>query len=247
MRILDIDLDFFLNNIAQDRSSNSARLSEDEFHPWTQQATQEFLEDRCGLSTTRRIPGRYVIHHHEAFHWWRKLVTEGTLNTPFEVVHVDAHADLGSGTFGYSSVYVCLDLLHQPLERRENPVEDGRHMNAGNYLVVAIACRWLHKLVYVTHPQNRLEDCEKWLFSAYDEKSWTIALPKCQEPTVVIPGVTPTVLEREPAVEFIPTTGKSFHDDGTFDFMILCQSPGFTPASSDLLIPVIQEYMNLTP
>jgi hypothetical protein len=149
-----LDLDFFLDAIAHDQSSRGARLSETEFKPWAGVRVREFLEKNCGLSTQRRIPGRYISHHHEAFHWWRDLIRDGKLIRPFEVVHVDAHADLGSDTFGFSQVYVGFDLLHQPLEQREVPEEGGTKMNAGNYLLVAIACRWLNKLVYVMHREK---------------------------------------------------------------------------------------------
>lgn len=245
MRILDLDLDFFLSSIAHDQSSGGARLSEKDFKPWANDKVREFLESRCGLSTQRRIPGEYVTHHHEAFYWWRALIKDGKLTTPFEVVHVDAHADLGAGTFGYSKVYLGFDLLHQRLEQRESPEEGGMKMNAGNYLLVAIACRWLSKLVYVMHPENRLQDCEEWLFSDCGDESWTLALPKLQKPKITVPGVPLHVIEREPAVEFVPASETTFRDDGTFDFIVLCQSPGFTPKSSDLLVPLIQEYMDL--
>lgn len=246
MRILDLDLDFFLSSIAHDQSSDGARLSETEFKPWASDKVREFMEKNCGLSSRRRIPGRYITHHHEAFYWWRDLIRDGKLTKPFEVVHVDAHADLGSGTFGLSKVYVGLDLLHQPLEQRESPEEGDQKMNAGNYLLVAIACRWVNRLVYVMHRENRLEDCEEWLFSDCGDESWTLALPKLQKPKITVPGVPLQVIEREPAVEFVVKSETTFKDNGSFDFFVLCQSPGFTPKSSDLLVPLIQEYMDLS-
>lgn len=246
MRILDLDLDFFLSSIAHDQNSGGARLNEEDFKPWASDKVREFLEKNCGLSKRRRIPGKYITHHHEAFYWWRKLIKEGKLKKPFEVVHVDAHADLGSGTFGFSKVYVGLDLLHQPLEQRESPQEGGQKMNAGNYLLVAIACRWLNRLVYVMHPENRLEDCEEWLFSDFGDESWTLTLPKLQKPNLTVPGVPLQVIEREPAVAFVVESEATFTDNGSFDFFVLCQSPGFTPKSSDLLVPLIQEYIDLS-
>jgi hypothetical protein len=243
MRILDVDLDYFLDNIALDCSSAGDRLNEREFVPWPAERVRTFLEQRCGLSTDTPVPGKYVIHHDEAFHWWRNLIEEGALTTPFEVVHVDAHADLGAGMFSFSKSYVCFDLLHRPPEHRVNPEEGGMKMNAGNYLLIAIACRWLSKLVYVMHPKNNLEDCEEWMFTDFGEDAWTLSLPKLRKPTMMIPGMTLTPLDREPPVKFIPTVETHFMNDGTFDFMVLCQSPGFTPQAADSLIPVILEYM----
>jgi hypothetical protein len=73
----------------------------------------------------------------------------------------------------------------------------------------------------------------------------TIALPRLEMPKPVLPGMTYKVLGREPGVKFVVETENTFRDDGNFDFFVLCQSPGFTPKSSDLLVPVIQEYMDL--
>jgi hypothetical protein len=81
MRILDIDLDFFLDNIAHDNSSGGERLSEEDFKPWSEEAVREFLESRCGLSTGKRIPGKYIIHHHDAFYWWRELSARKAVGT----------------------------------------------------------------------------------------------------------------------------------------------------------------------
>jgi hypothetical protein len=246
MRILDVDLDFFLDNIATDRSSGGERLSESDYHPWNKRAVRKFLQHQCGLTRRHRIPGKYAIHHDEAFYWWRDLIRSGQLATPFEIVHVDAHADLGSDMLGSSSAYIGYYLLHRPVEERENPEKYDRKMNAGNYLLVTIACRWVSKLTYVRHPKNSLEDCEDWLFSDHGDKSWTISLPKCKKPEFPLPGLRPKVLERDPEIEFVPVPSSDFQDSGQFDYMLLCHSPGFTPASSDRLIPVIQDYMDLT-
>lgn len=246
MRVLDIDLDFFLDKIARDEAIRGRRLKDGEFKPWTAHAVREFLETNCGLSTSRKIPGKYVEHHDEAFYWWRELIRDGKLSKPFEVVHVDAHADLGVGTFGHSMSYVCFDLLHQPVADRENPNRTGLHcINAGNYLLVAIACRWLNRLVYVMHPKNNLDDCEDWLFSDWKPGSWTISLPKLNKPKFQLPGMVYTPLEREPEIEFVPTVAQCLAEVGDFDFIVLCQSPDFTPPASDVLVPVIQGYMDL--
>lgn len=244
MRILDVDLDFFLDKIDRDNRSDGPRLKDDEYKPWSEAEVRVFLENRCGLSRSKRIPGKFIVNHHEAFFWWRELLQSGKLTKPFEVVHVDAHADLGAGTLAFSAAYVAYDLLHRPPEARDTPEADGTKFNAGNYLLVAIACRWLSKLVYVMHPKNNLEDCEGWIF-AEDGYLETISLPKCKKPEIAIPGVRATVLDREPPVEFDISVPDKFSDRGDFDFMVLCQSPGFTPKSADALISVIMEYMDV--
>jgi len=55
------------------------------------------LEKRCGLSALTPLPGCEADEHVEAFGVWREWLRTGILSAPFEVVHVDAHSDLGSG------------------------------------------------------------------------------------------------------------------------------------------------------
>ena len=104
MRVLDLDLDFFLDMITYPADPGERRPSgpDDRPHsegdiPWTEKEVIRFLENRCGLSDQEPVNGRLVTHHHEAFYYWRELIQKGELTTPFEVVHVDAHADLGMG------------------------------------------------------------------------------------------------------------------------------------------------------
>ena len=245
MRVLDIDLDFFLDNVAMDRSDNDPRLKHDEYHPWSEADVRDFLELRCGLSTTRRIPGKFVTHHRDAFVWWHGLIKAKRLKPPFEVVHVDAHADLGGGTFGYSKLFLGEELLHLPLEERADAAEASNKMDSGNYLVTAIACRWVSRLEYVMNPKNFLKDCEEWLYDP-NGNGFDIALPKLQKRKPgFFPGMTLSVLEHEPTIPFCPTIAEKVSYGGAFDFMLLCQSPAFTPSSADQLIPVIMEYMDL--
>ena len=44
----------------------------------------------------RPYPWQATHAPYEVFFFWRELVLEGELATPFTIVHVDAHADLGS-------------------------------------------------------------------------------------------------------------------------------------------------------
>lgn len=244
MRILDIDLDFFLDKVALNRSSQSPRLSDDDFHPWAQADVRLFLEERCGLSTARRIPGRFVTHHDEAFYYWRDLLLSRQVVMPFAVVHIDAHADLGDQTFRTDASYVPARFLHLSLPARADPPRGTIGINAGNYLLYAIACRWLDDLYYVTHPSNRdLADCGDWMFSEKGKQPWILSLPKYPWSEFLFPGASRRVLEREPPVTFRFAGPEQFTCNAPFDFMVLCHSPAYTPSASDLLIPLIREYM----
>lgn len=242
MRVLDIDLDFFLDDVPYFPSGE--RLGDD-YVPWSEADVRRFLERQCGLSRERRVPGRYVSRHHEAFYFWRELVEGGRLSVPFDVVHVDSHADLGLGDAGY--VYLMTELLHRPVgERAERAAASGK-MCEGNYLAFAAACRWLRQVDYVAHPKAR--DDLMWLhFRDFDPGSGVLQLKPCtsreldvylhsgQEQRPKYPAI-------EPEIPFPREAGDAFSTNEPFDYAVLCHSPRYTPASSDELVPVIMEYI----
>ena len=106
-RILDLDLDFFLNRTAYARAPDGPRLRREDYEPWATDRAVEFLAIACGLSG--KLPGIVVEHHGELFERWRTASQTGTLNLPLSVTHVDAHADLGLGDVGYA--YLMTEVL----------------------------------------------------------------------------------------------------------------------------------------
>ena len=98
-RVLDLDLDFFVDGIETNRARGDGRLDPDEYPAWSLADTLDFLRARCGL--TGRLPGYVVQYHGELFTRWRDAIDAGLLQAPFHVTHVDAHADLGIGDAGY--------------------------------------------------------------------------------------------------------------------------------------------------
>lgn len=59
MKILDIDMDFFLDNIAH-WENGLDRLNDAEYKPWLEEEFREFLEKRCLLSRKNPIKGRFI-------------------------------------------------------------------------------------------------------------------------------------------------------------------------------------------
>ena len=86
-------------------------------HLYSAEEACGFLEGRCHLTRQTRIPGQEFDEHQEAFHTWRRWLREGKLSTPFCVIHVDGHADLGSA-FRPTSRYVERELLALPIAAR---------------------------------------------------------------------------------------------------------------------------------
>jgi hypothetical protein len=219
MRILDLDLDFFLNKIVFWKKNNK-RLNEKDYIPWKKDKLINFLENQCNLSKDNKIDGKIVKKHHEAFYFWNELINNNKLKTPFEVVHVDAHADLGMGDNSYN--YIIGELLKIPPQKRNNP----QHINEGNYLAFAIANRWISKLKYITHPLGGNDILKEYLID--NEITNNIKLNN-----------------DEPVVEFEKIQGKNYIDNGKyFDYIVLSISPRYTPKRADKLIPVFKKYIN---
>ena len=111
MRVLDLDMDYFMKYVATFiGESETDRLPEDDYgdYVWTEREVRDFLENNLGLSKGNKIRGRVVAGHNESLFFWRELIEKGELTTPFDVIHVDSHADLG---LGYRSWAHILDYL----------------------------------------------------------------------------------------------------------------------------------------
>ncbi|WP_253293915.1 group II intron maturase-specific domain-containing protein [Falcatimonas sp. MSJ-15] len=84
MKILDLDMDYFMENIATGiAESREERLAEDEYGDcvWSEYRIRKFLEDNLGLSNEKKIKGRIVTGHNEALFFWQiKVYARGWLN-----------------------------------------------------------------------------------------------------------------------------------------------------------------------
>jgi hypothetical protein len=165
-RVLDLDLDFFVWPPAH-WPQWKGRMPPDAVERLASpEAVRGFLEGQCGLSREKPLPGTMVTKHDEVFPVWRRWLDDGLLRGPFEVVHVDGHADLGLGDAGY--VYLMTELLAAPVQERRNPRTGFDGMNEGNYLTFALANRWLARLTYVFTDEpadiaaKREEDFRRW-------------------------------------------------------------------------------------
>jgi hypothetical protein len=114
VRVLDLDLDFFLSGTAHYVDSAGERPSAEEYPPWPLDLAIAFLTQRCQLDARR--PGFVVEHHNELFYRWGEAIEAGQMTKQLEVVHVDAHADLGLGDASYA--YLMGELAFEPIEDR---------------------------------------------------------------------------------------------------------------------------------
>lgn len=67
--------------------------------PCSIEETTQFVEQRLNVSLGNA--GAIVQSHHEVFYQWKRRIEAEELATPFKVVHVDAHSDLGMGSISW--------------------------------------------------------------------------------------------------------------------------------------------------
>lgn len=131
--VLDLDLDFFVLPTEHFRSGHQ-RLPGSRFSCSRPEEVEQFLERQCGLSKSEKIPGRFCIDHDEAFDTWREWISKGAIETPFDVDHVDAHADHGLGDSSW--VYLLTEILALPVGKRAQPRRGLDGLNFGKLLGV---------------------------------------------------------------------------------------------------------------
>ena len=278
--ILDLDLDFFVWPIAHMRGG-SARLSPDDCqYIASEEAVRSFLEQQCHLKRDAPLRGQMLVHHDEAFFVWRRWLEEGSLKAPFAVTHVDAHADQGMGDAGWH--YLLTELLALPVDERSSPKTGNAGLTAGNYLMFAIANRWLHSLTYVypIDPFPRPEPGGSWDDSVGRFEGTTTDLlrylrrnDKTEEQTDpahvtdlmtihfrnddwrtnvielrcyprdidIFSTKLPEAIHTEHAVPFTLTAANQFNAS-EFTHIVVAQSPAFTPAAADELLPIMNRY-----
>ena len=251
LRILDIDLDFFLNYRATNKGNYGLdRIPEGYYVPWSVKEVTAFLEGNCGLAKKQSISGKYFIFHDEIFYFLRNMQEENDFRLLFMIDHIDAHSDFG--TFDLAYKYIAEDILHKPLLERAYPLTDvpGK-LTAANFLQFMIACRWLKDVKYITN-LNWVCDLPWWIYKNWNISS-NIQLKKFtkEQMTNIITNYVGRMdqgvkdyppLELEPEVPFRRIHFTDFQSDGQYDLIFLTQSPSYTPKSSDLLIPLIKSY-----
>lgn len=263
MKVLDLDMDYFMESVAHIPFSVSDRLDEEYYKDtvWSKDRVRAFLENNLGLSKEKKIPGRIVVGHNEALFFWEELISNGKLNDPFEVVHVDSHADLGLGCG--SSDFLQGGILTLPIETRRkvrNYEFNGKFegISIGDYLLWGIAYRMISKITYCANPNGEINDyCWDTLKDFHeldvDDKPVSNFIQLKFNSHLELPHYNASesykrkYLEgaiKDPEVELkiIPTiTDVKF--DGSFDFAVIAQSPNYTPASADFILDIFKEYI----
>ncbi|MES0155919.1 UPF0489 family protein [Mesorhizobium sp. M0018] len=249
MIVADIDLDIFLSEVS---SFDHRPRAPSSVHPWSEAQVRHFLEEQCQLSrdrTSKRPKGYFIVHHDEAFPIFEALSRNGA--TPLTVAHIDAHSDFGTGFGDQSWIDIGQRVLGFDPERRVKaiPRSGPERISPANYLSFALACRWIASLTYVHHAQSG-HDLMPFFFRSFDTECEMVELRHIphglfdavtagsKDKLIALPHVLePPILFRKVAVE-------DYRALAPFDYVILCQSPGYTPTEADALIPIFEEYVD---
>jgi hypothetical protein len=246
VRVLNLSLDLFVDPIAVWAGLPPNRLPDDRFRAWNPDLLRRFLEERCGLRKEAPVPGRIVESHEGALGVWREWIGEGELETPFDLVHMDAHANLGSGDEGW--FYVLTELLALPASRRQEHADLARVMPE-NYLLFAIAFRWIRDMTFVAH-HTWTPDVLDILYEEHGAGGvGTIRLGRYDRlllgPALEMGAELPSPLALDPPLPLRVHGPGDYHETDPFDRIVVSRSPSYTPPEADGLLDTVTEYMNL--
>lgn len=236
MRVLDIDLDFFLADCCP-LADMGERPCLEGHEPWPEEEVVAFLEGQCGLSADDPKPGAVFQTHDMALTYWRDRIKEGTLKAPFHVTHVDAHSDLAIGKPGPG--FVLNGVLPRVMEKRADIEKyyEICQLDEANYLLFALAFRWISSLDNVRNPRSRSDIPREILMPGREDRiqlsSFAARLSE---------GMNGT----EPVIPFnVYHDYRDFSADEPYDFVTLAISPRYAPKEADRLIPIIGRYIRI--
>jgi hypothetical protein len=248
MRILDIDMDFFLDNIANFRNFDGERLSDLDYKPWNVEAVINYLENNCGLNKSNKVQGAIFAEHVGVFHVLRKLIDKKLVHIPFEIVHIDAHADLGLGDSAWHYIYSTL--LSFKKEERLKAIIDNLKRNesgkvsSGNYLLYMIALEWISNLTYIPHYSEPGDDYPQLIMKEFDDNSSIIQL-KNYKYNISFDELKRKEFEPQYEVPFqIVREHMELKNNNPFNYVFFSQSISYTPAGADILLNVFKEYID---
>ena len=231
MRVLDLDMDFFLSGPCP-LAALGERPDESCAEVWSEEAVVRFLEEQCGLSADHPVPGAIFDTHDKALDFWAARLEDGSLTVPFEVVHVDTHSDLAFGPPGTNFVLNVV-LSRLPDQRADKEAyRKAVELDEANYLLFALAFRWVDRLSYVRNPKSH-QDIPRQLLTAQGDIHLRSFISQMME------GRN----GKEPVIPFdVYDDYTEFRQHG-YDFVTMAQSPRYAPASADKIMDILKRYI----
>ena len=236
MRVLDLDMDFFLNGVCA-LTEEGSRPWVEEVQPWPEEAVRRFLEENCRLSRRNPLPGRVFNTHDEALWLWRTQMQAGRLARPFHLTHVDAHSDLGIGRPGPAYVLECV-LARPPQERVDlEGYRVQRKLDEANYLLFALAFRWISALDNVRNPYSRPD------MPAQIAQPGPGGATQALKLSSSLGRLMPQFDYGEPEIPYRAWTAESFKAQAPYCLASLAISPRYAPQEADFIAGIFRDYI----
>lgn len=239
MRILDIDLDFFLSDCCP-LAEYGSRPSAIGHEPWPEDSMRRFLEENCGLNPKQSPRGRIFTTHDAALGFWAELIAGGALTPPFHLTHIDAHSDLGIGKPGPGFVLNSVLALHPTKRVQIEKYYSMKQLDEANYLLFALAFRWIRSLENVRNPKSRPDIPDLFAYRDADGNYYKIHLNS------FISALKEYEYGAEPDIELrVFDDYTKFSAVKPYDFISFSVSPRYLPREADHLIDVARDYVLL--
>lgn len=217
-------------------AGDGPRLPQEHYSSWNPDEAREFLRGPCGLDG--KLPGWVIEHHDEAFARWRDAIEGGQLAPPFHVTHLDAHADLGLVDSGY--VHLITDVMHRPVHERSAPAVVEPAIAFGNWLAFAVACQWISDLDYVFPPGGGSDMLGFHMSDDFAGLQMKAATKEQLDRALHCGGQDRLQGVPDPVIPLRQLRAEEFSTDGQYHAIVLCRSPGYTPASADTIFDLIR-------
>ena len=241
MKVLDIDMDFFLDRVTMDNHDEN-RYPDENCEVWDKKEIIDYLENILNLSKDNKIQGKIIMYHNESLDFWNDMINKCQLKTPFTIIHIDSHSDLDYyqkldnallDNAGYDKV------LKLPYKERYSVIygknskdKHDRWLNEGNYLLFAFGFRWIKELIYYTNIKEKYNDDDyddKYIWNISDKNGIFIKKWKQDE-------------GYESKITIITKKCKS-KKFCNYDFITFSISPKYTPKKADFIVDIIKEYI----
>lgn len=234
---------------------------------WNKKEVVKFIEENLGLRADAKIKGRIVEGHDGAYYFWEELLTERKIVAPFEVIHIDSHADLGIDR--YSVNYICDMISYTSIDQRpfrskyyNERTQDEADVDIGDYLLFAISNYWISKLTYHGNPARGYIDCNHQILKNFKMPELSAggnAVTSIQ--LLHTAGMEKQILsvdkyeqdyylsncEKDCEIPFVVTASIDSikYSPGEFDYIVIAHSPDFTPASADFILEEFKKYIEI--
>lgn len=236
-KVLDLDMDFFLADCCP-LADVGERPSVFGHEPWSEGDVRRFLEENCGLDAHRPIKGRLFETHDEALAFWMELIEKGELTDPFDVVHVDAHSDLGIGKPGTG--FVTSRVLSLPPQKRRSLSRyyDCRQLDEANYLLFAATFRMIGTLTFVRNPRSRFDIPPE--IAITDENDEYSGIFLRSPVSALFEGAN----GKEPMISFRVYDDYALFTDSGFAAASMARSPRYAPREADFIMEIMKDYID---